>query len=143
MPGCILRVASKTAQVENLVRVSGFTPTAVYKKGQPKAPGSAVMSLTSGFNVVVSIAEGLEPQVRDAVRFLTRHADAVERLQRDAAFDGMTLDFGLHDRASRDVPWPSYHLPGDLVALAGKHGVELTLSFYGPAPEPSSEQRLH
>ena len=66
MPGCVLRVASRTTQVDDLVRVSGFTPTAVYMKGQPKAAGSTVMSPTSGFNVVVSIAEGLELQTRDA-----------------------------------------------------------------------------
>jgi hypothetical protein len=138
-----LRVGSKTSQVEDLVRVCGLTPAAVFKKGHPKAPGSAVMSEASGFNVVVSNADGLEPQARDAVRFLTHHARAVARLQRHVGFDSMTLDFGLYDRASRDVPWPSYRLPGDLVALAGTHGIELILSLYGSAPDPSLEQRLH
>ena len=143
MPGCVLGVAAKTSQVEDLVRVSGFTPVAVFTKGQPKVPGSAVMSRTTGFNVVVSIAEGLEPQARDAVQFLTHHGQGVERLRRHVVFDAMTLDFGLHDCASPDRPWPSYKLPADLVALSGRHGIELALSFYEPVSESIAEQRLH
>ena len=135
MAGCVLRVASKTSQVDDLVRVFGLTPTAVFRKGHPKAAGSSVVSRTSGFNVVVSIAHGLGLQGRDAVEFLTRHARRFGRLRRHVRFAGMTLDFGLRDRASRDVPWPSYRLPGRLVALAGKHGIELELSFYGTEPE--------
>jgi hypothetical protein len=143
MPGCVLRVASKPSQVEELVRVFGLTATTVFKEGQPKAPGRTVLNQSSGFNVVVSIADDIELQARDAVRFLTHHARGVGLLRRHAAFVGMSLDFGLYDRASRDVPWPSYHLPRDLVALAGQHGIELDLSFYGAAPERNPEQRLH
>lgn len=143
MPGCVLRVASSTSNVEDLVRVSGLTPVAVFKKGSPRFPGSEVMSRTSGFNVVVSVAEGLPPQVRDAVRFLTRHARGLGRLRRHATFVGMHLDFGLYDRASPDRPWPSYRVPAGLVALLGKHGMELELSFYGSAPERNSESGLH
>jgi hypothetical protein len=43
----------------------------------------------------------------------------------------MTLDFGIYDRATKEKPWPSYHLPAALVELAGKHGIEIELSFYG------------
>jgi hypothetical protein len=140
MPGCVLRVASKTSQVDDLVRVSDLTPAAVFKKGHPKAPGSAVMSRTSGFNIVVSVADGLGPQARDAVRFLTHHSRGLGRLRRHAAFVGMALDFGLYDRATHDRPWPSYRLPADLVALAGKQGIELQLSFYGTEPERSGKR---
>jgi len=142
MPGCVLRVASSTAKVEDLVRVSGLTPVTVFKKGHPKALGSAVMSRTSGFNVVVSAAEVLQSQVRDAVRFLTRHARGLRRLRRHATFVGMSLDFGLSDRASPDRPWPSYRVSAELVALLGKHGMELELSFYGRARERNSERGL-
>jgi hypothetical protein len=142
MPGCVLRIESKTSEVDDLVRVSGLRPVVVFKKGHPKTPGSAVMRRVSGFNVTVSIADGVEPQARDAVRFLTHHARGLGRLRRHAAFVRMTLDFGLYDRASRVRPWPSYRVPMDLVALAGKHGIELELSFYGAAHKGKAEQRL-
>jgi hypothetical protein len=43
----------------------------------------------------------------------------------------MTLDFGLYCTATEDRPWPSYRLPAALIALAGKQGIEIELSFYG------------
>lgn len=135
MPGCVLRVASRTSQVDALVRVSGLTPTAVFRKGHPKATGSSVISRTSGFNVVVSTIDGLDSQAHDAVQFLIDHAGGLRRLQRHAAFGGMRLDFGLYHRPSRKKPWPSYRLPSDLVALAGNHGIELELSFYATGSE--------
>jgi hypothetical protein len=85
--------------------------------------------------VDVSDADGvLEQQARDAIRFLKNHARGLARLRRCRAFGGMTLDFGLYDRASADKPWPSYRLPVPLVELAAKHGVEIELSFYGVEP---------
>ena len=56
-------------------------------------------------------------------------------MRRCRAFGGMILDFGVYDRATDDQPWPSYRLPMSLVELAGKHGVELELSFYGVEPK--------
>jgi hypothetical protein len=44
----------------------------------------------------------------------------------------MILDFGLYDLATNDRPWPTYRLPLALVELAGKHHIEIELSFYGP-----------
>jgi len=104
MPGCVLRIESKTSAVDDLVRVSGSTPCAVFRKGEPKVPGSTVMSRTSGFNVVVSDADGIAAQARDASRFLTHHAQGLGRLRRHAAFVSMSLDFGLYYLASPEVP---------------------------------------
>jgi hypothetical protein len=42
----------------------------------------------------------------------------------------MTLDFGLHDGATANRPWPSYRLPVTLIELAGKYGIEVEMSFY-------------
>jgi len=43
----------------------------------------------------------------------------------------MVLDFAVYDRATVERPWPSYWLPATLNVLAGKHGIEILLSFYG------------
>jgi hypothetical protein len=135
MPGCVLRVRSKTSNVEDLVQASGLTPIVIHRKGHPRVPGGAALSRSSGFTVDVSDADGvLEKQTRDAVRFLRSHARGLARLRRCKAFGGMTLDFGVYERSS-DRPWPSYRLPAPLVELAGKHAVELELSFYGVEPK--------
>jgi len=133
MPGCVLRVGSKTTEVELLIRASGLKPIVVYRKGQPRAPGSTHLVRQSGFNVDVSEADGaLEKQVQDASRFLKRYSAGLKRLRRNEKFGGMTLDFGVYDRATKERPWPSYRFPASLIELAGKYGIEIELSFYGP-----------
>src|SRR6266516_2619449 len=132
MPGCVLRIQSKTSKVEALVKASGLHPIVIHRKGYPRVPGSTNLSPRSGFNVDVSRADGsVQKQARDAIRFLKRHAAGLGRLRRCKAFGGMTLDFGLYDRATEDRPCHSYRLPVPLIELAGKHGIEIELSFYG------------
>lgn len=45
----------------------------------------------------------------------------------------MTLDFGVYYLDSEQRQWPSYHIPAALTELAGKHRIEIELSFYGSA----------
>jgi hypothetical protein len=83
--------------------------------------------------VDVSKADGaLQKQAQDATRFLRRHAAGLTRLRRNEKCGGMTLDFGVYDGATKERPWPSYLFPAALIELAGKHGIEIELSFYGP-----------
>ena len=138
MPGCVLRVESKTTRVEPLLKTSGLHPIVVFRKGQPRAAGSTQTNRRSGFNVDVSLAGGdLEPQVRDVIKFLKRHSAGISRLRRHAGFAGMTLDFAVYDRTTDQRPWPSYRLPASLIELAGKHGLEIDLSIYGSGSTPS------
>lgn len=130
MPGCILRVETK--DVDTAVSASGLRPIVVFRKGTPKAPGASALADCSGFNVEVSRKEDLEDQVRGAVRFLRRHAVGLQRLRRSRGFCGMALDFGNWYRSTAKAAWPSYHFPPTLVELAGKHGIEIELSLYGP-----------
>lgn len=82
MPGCVLRVESRSPDVERLVKASGLQPIVIYRKGQPRVPGSH-LSRESGFNVDVSPANGgLDRQARDATRFLKRHEPGLRRLRR-------------------------------------------------------------
>jgi hypothetical protein len=57
-----------------------------------------------------------------------------EPKRRCKAFERMSLDFGIYDIATERNPWPSYLLPGELVRLAGRQGIEIELSFYGAEP---------
>ncbi len=67
MPGCVLRVESRSPDVERPVKASGLQPISIYRKGQPRVPGSSHLSRESGFNVDVSPANGgLDRQARDA-----------------------------------------------------------------------------
>jgi hypothetical protein len=143
MSGCVLRIQSKTRNVEVLVQAFGLEPIVIHRKGQPRVPGGTHLSTKSGFNVDVSKANGtIEKQALDAIRFLKRHVTGLGRLRRCRGFCGMTLDFGLYDRATENKPWPSYRIPAALIELAGKHGIEIELSFYGSESEGRLTRRL-
>jgi hypothetical protein len=136
MPGCVLRIGSKRRDVEALVSASGLKPIVIHRKGFPRIPGGTALSPSSGFNVDVSRADGnVEKQFRDAIRFLKRHEPGLARLRRSKVCAGMTLDFGLYDRATVETPWPSYRLPATLIQIAGKYGIGIDLSFYGSKPK--------
>ena len=133
MPGCVLRVKSATTEVEKLVEASRLQPVSIYRKGQRRVPSARKLSRVSGFNVDVSrLDTGVKEQTRDAIRFLKRHRADLQRLRRVKTYKGMTLDFGLFDLATKNRPWPTYRLPAELIRLAGKHEIEIELSFYGP-----------
>jgi hypothetical protein len=94
-------------------------------------PGGTTVARVSGFNVEVSRADAdLERQARDAIRFLKKHDAGLRRLRRCDGFKSMALDFGLEDPRSPERPWPSYRLPRRLIELAGKHGIQIELTFY-------------
>ena len=133
MPDCILRVNGSARKVRSFLAKSSLKPCAVFFKGQPVTPASSRIAKRSGFNVVVSKADGeLPAQATDALRFLVRHAGELSKLAKTFGSGAMRLDFGLWDISSEDRPWPTFHLPHRLVSEAGRYGIELKLSFYGP-----------
>ena len=137
MPGCVLRVDATTKAVEAFLASSKLSPSVVFIKGRPRVPGGKRLSTASGFNIVVSKASGasLSSQARDAVRFINRHGAELDRLRHLRGFRGATLDFGLWDASSESRPWPSYRLSAPLIEAAGRHSLEIHLSFYGSPEE--------
>jgi hypothetical protein len=130
MPGCVLRIASQTSNVDALIKTSGLQAIVVYRKGLPRVPGGTSLNRVSGFNVDVCGDAPMQRQASVAVAFLKRHSRALARLRRDRRFGGMELDFGLYDLRTPSRPWPSYRLPAALIQLAGKQRIEIVLSFY-------------
>jgi hypothetical protein len=129
VPGCVLRVSTRTSDVERAVEASGLRPIVIFRKGTPKLPGVSTLASASGFNVDVSRHESFARQVRDAIGFLRRYRSGLGRLRRLGHVDGMTLDFSARPSRST-VPWPSYRFPGALVGLAAEQEIEIELSLY-------------
>jgi len=107
--------------------------TLVFPQSQPKGRKYA----RSGCNVEVSRRDfhDFVGQVRDAVRFLKRHAGAIRSLRRFPGVESVTLDFGV---AWRDVAVHGDVFPEELVALAGKYRLSLEVSHY-PVEQESRE----
>ena len=137
MPDCILRVSTpKTKLRACLSGLATLKPYSVFVKGQPVTAASSRLARHSGFNALVSRADGdLPAQCRDASRFLRVHAEDFAHLHRSLGPGHMRLDFGLWDTSTEDRPWPTFLLPHGLVTAAGRFGIDLDLSFYGPPGE--------
>jgi hypothetical protein len=133
MPDCILRVSGAAAKVRKLLATTALRPCAVFFRGEPTSPASSRLAKRSGFNVVVSRADGdLQAQARDALRFLRAQSQELAAILKLFGAGHAVLDFGLWDISSPERPWPSFRLPHQLVEEAGRHGCEIVLSFYGP-----------
>jgi hypothetical protein len=110
-------------------------PSAVYFRGEPHLIKSRGLLKTSGFNVPITssdLGDSSWKQCLAAASFLRRHRAELKRLRR-FGFKRAVLDFGLHDRATKKHPWPSYALSRQLIALAGEYRLDIELSFYGPS----------
>jgi len=134
MPSCILRVCGSTAKVRKFLTNSSIEPVQVFWKGEPRTSQGRSIVKASGFNIVLSSAEGIEAQAAQAVRFIRKHKDDIF-LIKSLGFSSAAIDFGLYDLASDNRPWPSYRLPSHLVQLASDLGCGIELSFYGAPPD--------
>jgi hypothetical protein len=134
MPGCVLRVSGSAAAVKAFTARTSLPVVRVFIKGQPLHSGAALVH-KSGFNVNVSSAPGtdLARQVRDAQRFITRHARELRRME--AAFKRATptLDFGVSVEETPEQYTHSYQLPPSFLKLAGQFGFRVQLSLYPTA----------
>ena len=136
MPSCVLRVSGSTAKVRKFLASSPVEPIQVFWKGEPRiAQGGSIVKV-SGFNLVLSDAEGIEAQAAQAVRFILKHKD-LALLIKSLGFSSSEIDFGLYDLASDSRPWPSYRIPSRLVQIAADLGCEIHLSFYGALADAS------
>ena len=133
MPDCVLRVAGSTSKVKHFLAECSFEPATVYFRGDAGFPKSRGPCKKSGFNISLSDSHGssVEKQARQAVHFMETHRADFVRLA-SYGFKYTTLDFGLYDLATEERPWPTYRIPGKLIALAGEFGFDLVISFYGP-----------
>ena len=84
-------------------------------------------------NVVVSSASGADfpAQVREATRFLTRHAKDLSSLRR-RKLNGV-LDFGVYHSRVRSQVMMSYRLPTRLIEALHRFGLEAEISWYDRA----------
>ena len=128
MPGCVLRASgAKFLPAEFLAR-SSFRPCNVFHAGAPR--GGASVWTTSGFTVEVSAASGeeLDTQIEDALAFLHRHSDELNRLANMNELEDLRLDFGV---SRKNGFLQSSYLPPELVRLAGKLNIGIEISIYG------------
>ena len=125
MAGCVLRVSGKAFAPEAFLAPSGLVACKVWHKGERVRNDR--IATTSGCNIVVSDADDLLTQVREALAFLHRHQGDFARLANTSEVDALVLDFGV---AQRDAAAQFDRFPAELVRAAGELGMSLELSRY-------------
>lgn len=144
---CILRVGGTSFDVDRFLKRSDLVPTRVFRRNEPVSRSSprGRKYRYSGFNVRVSGAEHLDlsTQVRDALRFLRRHARELRRLARSPGLESATLDFGVS--LEDGLIGGTFLFPKALVELAGQCGLQLEVTVwqweYLGAPPPPPAKR--
>ena len=126
---CVLRASGADFDPESFLLTSELRAGAdtIYRRGDPGPGGKRWQS--SGFHVGVSEAElaDLPGQIRDALRFLSRHEEELQRLGRFEGVEAVCLDFAI-DR--KDVAVQSDVFDAELLWRAGALDIDLVVSHY-------------
>jgi hypothetical protein len=124
---CVLRASGTEFDPEAFLADSELTADPIYRRGEPR-PGEGTWQ-SSGFHVGVSDAElsDLAGQIRDAVRFLSRHEEELQRLGRFEGVESVCLDFAIE---GRDVAVQSDVFDAELLWRAGALDIDLVVSRY-------------
>lgn len=135
---CVLRVHGKHFDVDRYLRSDGaLQPIAIHRKGHPFAGRPGARKLTSSaltFGVSKRGFSDFEGQVRDAIRFLTKHERAIRKLRRCPGVEVASVDFGVV--GDRREPYDQYFCPEALVRIAGRLSLNVVVSDYTRLIEP-------
>ena len=129
----VLRASGTELDPEAFLSESELEATATYRKGEPRlglaSRPDAPEWLSSGFHVTVSDADfdDLPAQIRDALRFVSRHEEELRRLGRFDGVETVCLDFAI-DR--RDVSVQSAVFDAELLWRIGALDIDLVVSHY-------------
>jgi hypothetical protein len=138
MPGCVLRVSGKDFLPELVLSKLRLRPYSVFCRGDkrfPENPRSEKTHESGGFKCDVSKVDGdLAGQVRDAIEFLRKHFDDLQRLSSEPSIQSKCLDFGYDcELNERDCMVQGESLPVELLKLCAELGIRIDLSLYPSA----------
>ncbi len=138
---CVLRASGSGFIPEDYLCSSGLSPYQVYHRGDPlfrkSKPGGPRFE-ESGFKASVSDRDwsDLPGQIEDAIDFLQRYRDDLERLRAAPGIEDVRLDFPYRLRIDGEAVWAQFdYLPPMLLELAGTLGVGIELSLYPPGKD--------
>jgi hypothetical protein len=137
-----LRVSGTDFDVDAFLRESNIAPAIVFRRGQPKSPGSQTNDRVldhSGMNIRVSDAEfgNIEQQTRETLQFLADNLAEVERLGTHPGVEGLELDFAVN--GNDDAFVESYRFAPELLEQIARLEITLCVSRYIPANDASQQ----
>ncbi len=147
---CVLRVSGEQFDVDEFMRDSNLSPYQIFHKGERRFPESSRNKTcfdVSGLKIDVSKREwdDLPGQIDDAISFLRRFHDELERLVGFPNVEDVRLDFPYELRIGRlGIVGQCDYLPSTLLREAGNLGIGIELSLYpaGDETDESDETRI-
>lgn len=136
MPGCLLNASGADFDVDAFLKTSPWRDVAVvHHRGEPTGIKLRPVTKYSGFRIDISDPEEdqMEPQIRDATKFLQENGAELERLTAFPGIDEVELGIGLF--WLEDTACYPLSLPPQFLLLAGKRGVSVTLYVYAASAE--------
>jgi hypothetical protein len=128
---CVLRLDGVDLDVDALLQNTTLVPCKVWRKGEPSRRGrESSPRSTSGLNIAIGKAAVSDSvgQIRDAIAFLQQHDVQIRQLTKFPGVAGLEIDFAFALTAETYIQ--TDHLPRELVELAGRLGIGITLTHY-------------
>lgn len=126
--GCLLNASGADFDVDSFLLTSKWRNVAnVFRRSEPTGIKLRPVREYSGFGLSISDPdeEQLEPQIRDATKFIEENGAELERL---AAFPGINeIEFSILLFMLEDTACYPISLPSQFLLLSGKYGVSVTL----------------
>jgi len=142
---CVLRVSSKRNSLADVLARTRLPHYEVHDKSdlQPYGRKKGKPFGYSGFKSAVSDRgfSDLSGQIRDAVRFLKRHRNAIAKLRKTSGVCDIRLDFGNALRIGSKLAAQFDYFPPDLILLAGALGVGIQMSLYPISTRKKSDAK--
>jgi len=133
---CVLRVSGEQFDVDEFMRDSNLSPYQIFHKGERRFPESSRNK---------TCWDDLPGQSDDALSFLRRFPDELERLVGFPNVEDVRLDFPYELRIGRlGIVGQCDYLPSTLLREAGNLGIGIELSLYpaGDETDESDETRI-
>lgn len=132
---CILRISGRNLDVDKLVQKSSLKPYQVYRRGQPlfqsKPKGKKLQYSGAKFDVSNADFNEFEKQIKDCVRFLSKHKFTLRKLISYKGVDSAILDFGVEiEMGHNNIAFQSEFLPHEILKAAGDLKIGIEISHY-------------
>ncbi len=133
---CILRIIGTNLDIDHVQSEVTIDIDTFWKKGEPRFAqmNDRKVHEKSGVTYLVSNAEfeEFEIQKTDAIAFMKRHFNELNKIHLLDGLESAVLDFGI---LMRDVFIQSDVFPAELLFLAGQLGFDIELSQYRPSED--------
>jgi hypothetical protein len=129
---CVLQVYSDIESFKLFAKETNIPVYSTYEKGdyRNKTKNLKRTDYRISFDVSDKEWDNLEGQIDDAILFLKKYFNEIEFLLSNDNISSANLDFPVYSRLDENIVNQNDRLPSELIILAGKLSLGITMSAY-------------